>query len=57
MNTSCVYLKLVFDKNYVNRFNIFNQVMLVSIEFLGRPYVDQLDKQLETEEEKEIKNG
>lgn len=32
----CLYLKLELGKNYVNRYNMFNQVGLISLDFLGR---------------------
>lgn len=31
----CLYIKLVIHKNYVNKFNIFNQVGIVGLEFFG----------------------
>nr|XP_033777719.1 centrosomal protein of 104 kDa isoform X2 [Geotrypetes seraphini] len=31
------YLKLVFHKNYVNRYNLYNQVALVAINIIGDP--------------------
>ncbi|XP_030077943.1 centrosomal protein of 104 kDa isoform X2 [Microcaecilia unicolor] len=37
------YLKLVFHKNYVNRYNLYNQVALVAINIIGDP-VDYSDE-------------
>ncbi|XP_069466353.1 centrosomal protein of 104 kDa [Ambystoma mexicanum] len=31
------YLKLIFHKNYVNRYNLYNQVALVAINIIGDP--------------------
>ena len=53
VNTNCMYLKLVMDKNYVNRYNIFNQIMLISIEFLGNPFENL--NELKEKEEQELK--
>lgn len=38
INTNCIYLKLVLHKNYVNKYNVFNQVGLISLDFLGIPF-------------------
>jgi centrosomal protein CEP104 len=38
INTNCIYLKLVLNKNYVNKYNIFNQVGLISFDFFGIPF-------------------
>ena len=35
MNNNVLYLKMVFHKNYINKFNIFNQVGMISISFYG----------------------
>lgn len=35
IDINCLYLKLVIERNYVNRYNNFNQVCLVGIEFSG----------------------
>jgi centrosomal protein CEP104 len=37
VDTTCFYLKIVLNKNYVNRYNIFNQVGLISLDFYGTP--------------------
>ena len=37
VNTNCVYLKLSLHKNYMNKYNVFNQVGLISLEFYGLP--------------------
>jgi len=37
VETNCYYLKIVFHKNYVNKFNIFNQVSIINLEFMGSP--------------------
>jgi centrosomal protein CEP104 len=37
INTNCIYLKLVMNKNYVNKYNVFNQVGLIGLEFMGTP--------------------
>ena len=37
VNTNCVYLKLTLHKNYLNKYNVFNQVGLISLEFYGLP--------------------
>ena len=39
VDTKCLYLKLVLQKNYVNKYNVFNQVGLISIDFYGTPIV------------------
>jgi len=38
INTNCIYLKLVLHKNYLNKYNVFNQVGLISLDFLGIPF-------------------
>lgn len=35
VNTNCLYLKLRLHKNYVNKYNVFNQIGLMSLEFFG----------------------
>lgn len=35
IDINCLYLKLVIERNYVNRYNNFNQVSLVGMEFAG----------------------
>lgn len=37
VETQTFYLKIVLHKNYVNKFNVFNQVSLISLEFIGTP--------------------
>lgn len=37
VDTNCLYLKLVLQKNYLNKYNVFNQVGLISLEFFGTP--------------------
>lgn len=37
IDAHCFYLKLVLHKNYVNKYNVFNQVGLISIDFYGFP--------------------
>ncbi len=37
LETYCYYLKIVLHKNYVNKFNIFNQVSVINLEFIGSP--------------------
>jgi len=37
VDTQCLYLKLVLQKNYVNKYNVFNQVGLISLDFYGAP--------------------
>jgi centrosomal protein CEP104 len=37
INSNCVFLKLVLHKNYVNKYNVFNQVGVISVEFFGTP--------------------
>jgi centrosomal protein CEP104 len=37
VDTYCLYLKLVLQKNYLNKFNVFNQIGLISIDFYGTP--------------------
>ena len=37
INTNCIYLKITLHKNYMNKYNVFNQVGLISIEFYGIP--------------------
>jgi centrosomal protein CEP104 len=37
IDTHCYYLKLLLNKNYVNKYNVFNQVGLISIDFYGTP--------------------
>lgn len=37
VETYCYYLKLVLHKNYVNKFNIFNQVSIINLDFIGSP--------------------
>jgi centrosomal protein CEP104 len=37
VDTYCFYLKIVLNKNYVNKYNVFNQVGLVSLDFYGFP--------------------
>ncbi len=59
VNTNCIYFKISVDKNYVNKFNIFNQVRIMSIEFLGKPYIAEInyleeEKAKEQEDEKDI---
>ena len=36
INTNALYIKLELGKNYLNRYNIFNQVGLISLEFYGQ---------------------
>ena len=36
IDITCLYLKLELGKNYVNRYNIFNQVGLMSLDFFGK---------------------
>lgn len=36
IDITCLYLKLELGKNYINRYNIFNQVGLISLEFYGK---------------------
>jgi centrosomal protein CEP104 len=37
LDTQCLYLKLILQKNYLNKHNVFNQVGLISIDFYGTP--------------------
>lgn len=37
VNSNCLYLKISLQKNYINKFNVFNQVSLISIDFYGEP--------------------
>jgi centrosomal protein CEP104 len=37
VDTTCLYLKLVLQKNYVNKYNVFNQVGLINLDFYGTP--------------------
>jgi len=39
INTNCIYLKLVLQKNHLNKYNVFNQVGIISIDFLGIPFL------------------
>jgi centrosomal protein CEP104 len=39
INTNCIYLKLVLQKNYLNKYNVFNQVGIISIDFFGIPFL------------------
>lgn len=36
IDITCLYLKLELGKNYINRYNIFNQVGLISLDFFGK---------------------
>jgi hypothetical protein len=35
VNTKSVFLKIEFDRNYMNQYNIFNQVGLMNLDFFG----------------------
>jgi centrosomal protein CEP104 len=37
IDTKCLYLKLTLHKNYLNKYNVFNQIGLISIELFGEP--------------------
>ncbi len=37
VNSNCLYLKISLQRNYINKFNVFNQVSLISIDFYGEP--------------------
>ena len=39
VNSNCLYLKISLQKNYINKFSVFNQVSLISIEFYGEPVI------------------
>ncbi|XP_073417902.1 centrosomal protein of 104 kDa [Dendrobates tinctorius] len=43
------YLKLIFHKNYANRYNLYNQVALIAINIIGDP-VDFSEENLPTRE-------
>ena len=36
LGVTCQFFKLVLHKNYDNNYNLFNQVGLVKLQFLGR---------------------
>jgi centrosomal protein CEP104 len=37
IDTKCVYLKITLHKNYMNKYNVFNQIGLISVDFFGQP--------------------
>lgn len=43
LETYCYYLKIVLHKNYINKFNIFNQVSIINLDFIGSPIYMQVN--------------
>jgi len=39
VDINCSYLKIVLNKNHVNKYNVFNQVGLISLDFYGVPVI------------------
>lgn len=57
LETYCYYLKIVLHKNYVNKFNVFNQVSIINLEFLGSPiYMNANDLIMQEQLNNEIKD-
>ncbi len=60
VQSNCLYLKIILNKNYVNKFNVFNQVSIISLEFLGNPiqiikpeiYLKEIDEDYNKKNEK-----
>jgi len=57
VDTYCYYMKIVLHKNYVSKFNVFNQVAIINLEFLGSPiYMQANDLILQEQLNYEIKD-
>jgi hypothetical protein len=41
LESPCLYMKLVLHKNFSNKFNIFNQVSIINLEFFGNPILQE----------------
>lgn len=41
VENNCFYLKIILHKNYVNKYNVFNQVSIINLEFIGSPIYNQ----------------
>ncbi len=57
VETYCYYMKIVLHKNYVNKYNIFNQVSIINLEFMGSPiYIQANDLILQEQLNIDIKD-
>jgi len=57
VEANCVYLKIILHKNYVNKFNVFNQVSVIFLEFLGNPIQIKLDTQINEIKDEHLKEN
>lgn len=61
VDANCLYLKIILHKNYVNKFNVFNQVSIIFLEFLGNsiqikiPEIIEIDNKEQTKDDKKDK--
>lgn len=55
VDSECLYLKLVLHKNYVNKFNVFNQVSLITLEFFGSAIIIKPENNIAKENNKDAK--
>lgn len=56
VESNCLYLKIILHKNYVNKFNVFNQVSIMSLEFLGNPIQIKHENFIKESEDQNIIN-
>jgi len=56
VESRCVYLKIILHKNYVNRYNVFNQVSIMTLEFLGNPIIIKPENIIKESKDENISN-